>query len=56
MDRATGYLQTPTELVVTSGIEQRVSVSIVDRLNRLETGEPMISTLTATSSTTAAPR
>jgi hypothetical protein len=47
MDLATGYLQVPSELVALSGIEQRVSVSIVDRLGDLAASEPFISTLAA---------
>jgi hypothetical protein len=46
-DIATGYLQTPTEGLVTAGMEHRVSLSIVDRLGRLASSEPFVSTLAA---------
>jgi hypothetical protein len=41
----TGYLQVPTELQATSGLEQRVQITAVDRLGRLGGGEPFVSTL-----------
>jgi len=47
MPLATGYLQVPTETVSLSGIDQTVTVSIVDRLGRLQVSEPFISTLGA---------
>jgi len=47
MPLATGYLQVPTETVSLSGIDQTVTVSIVDRLGRLQVSEPFASTLAA---------
>lgn len=45
MDRFTGYLQIPTEMIVSSGLQQAVSVSAVDRVGRLATAQPFVSTL-----------
>lgn len=52
MYRYTGYLQTPTEVVVTATedsavVQQRVSVAALDRLGRLDSSEPFVSTLAA---------
>lgn len=47
MDRFTGYLQMPTEVLVTAGIEQRVSITATDRLGRLASDEPFTSALGA---------
>jgi hypothetical protein len=47
MDLATGYLQTPSETLITAGIEHRISMSVVDRIARLGGAEPFISTLGA---------
>lgn len=43
----TGYLQMPTEVLITAGIEQRVAITALDRLGRLASDEPFISTLGA---------
>lgn len=48
----TGYLETPTEQLVTAtedgvGDRKRVSITAVDRLGRLENSEPFVSTLAA---------
>lgn len=42
-----GYLQTPTETLVTTDIDQRVQISAMDRLARLNGVEPFPSTLGA---------
>lgn len=47
MDRFTGFIQMPEETIVTAGIEQRVSLTAVDRLGRLAAGKAFISTLGA---------
>jgi hypothetical protein len=47
MDRFTGYLQVPQEVIRTATLEQRVAVTAVDRLGRLQAGQPFISTLSA---------
>jgi len=60
-DRYTGYLQTPTELVVTdveTGLAQRrVHISAIDRLGRLASAPQFVSTLAAfiQNANTAAP-
>lgn len=46
-DRFTGYIQMPEEFVATEGIEQRVMVTAVDRLGRLDQARPFISTVAA---------
>jgi len=43
----TGFLLVPTELQATSGLEQRVQITAVDRLGRLATAETFVSTLDA---------
>ena len=43
----TGYLQVPTELLTTAGIEQRVQITAIDRLGRLGSSEPFPSALGA---------
>jgi hypothetical protein len=42
-----GYLQMPTEGLVTAGIDQRVGISALDRLGRLGSAEPFVSTIGA---------
>jgi hypothetical protein len=45
MDRFTGFTQTADETVVTAGIDQKVSLTAVDRLGAMENGRKFISTL-----------
>lgn len=47
LDVLTGYVQTPTEGLVTAGVEQRVAVSVTDRLGRLASAPRFVSTLAA---------
>lgn len=47
LDRFTGYLQIPTEAIMSAGLQQVVRVSAVDRLGRLATVDPFVSTLAA---------
>jgi hypothetical protein len=42
-----GYLQTPTEGLVTAGIDQRVGISALDRLGRLGSAPTFVSTIGA---------
>lgn len=41
----TGYLAVPTEGLITADIEQRVTITAVDRLDRLQSAEPFASAL-----------
>lgn len=47
MDVFTGYLQMPSELVVSEALNQRVSVTAIDRLGRLAAAPTFVSTLGA---------
>lgn len=47
VDLAAGYIQTPTELLITSRIEQRVTLTAVDLIGRADSADPFISTLGA---------
>lgn len=40
-----GFLQTPTEGLVTAGIDQRVAITAIDRLSRLQNSRTLVSTL-----------
>lgn len=42
-----GYLEVPTESLITAGVEQRVAISAVDRLGRLASTPAFVSTLGA---------
>jgi hypothetical protein len=46
MDLFVGYLEVPTEGLITAGVEQRVGISAVDQLGRLGSARPFVSTLT----------
>lgn len=47
LDVYTGYIQVPTETIRIAGVDQRVTLTCVDRLGRLDSGEPFASTLAA---------
>ena len=47
IDIATGYLQMPTEVLSLVAVEHRVTLSFVDRLGRMASGETFVSTLAA---------
>ncbi len=46
-DRFVGFIQMPTETITTDGVENRVTISAIDRLGRLDNGDAFVSTLAA---------